>query len=113
MTNNSNTDLGTKELIQLFNDQMFSTNSINPADLFRELRAFKVSVEQAFPKLIQAMESKDLEYVEEFTNFEKATLWSVRDFLVYLLFKNLDDDVCFYLLEALSCYPWTDVKHDS
>lgn len=113
MPKNAQQDNGTEELIQLFNNQMFSSNSIDHDDLFRDLRAFKVSVEQAFPRLIQAMERKDLEYCEEFTYFEKATIWSVRDFLVYLLFKELDEDVCYYLLEALSCYPWTDAKHDS
>lgn len=113
MSKSNQQNIGTEELVQLFNNQMFSENGIDHDDLFRDLRAFKVSVEQAFPRLIQAMESKDLEFCEEFTYFEKATIWSVRDFLVYLLFKDHDDDVCYYLLEALSCYPWTDVKHDS
>lgn len=113
MTKTANNDGGSEELVQLFNDQMFSENGIELDDLMKDLRAFKVTVEQTFPRLVKAMQSKDLDYCEEFTYFDKATIHSVREFLVYLLFKDHDDDVYYCLLEALGCYQWTDVSADS
>ncbi|MCE7744378.1 MAG: hypothetical protein GPJ52_04515 [Candidatus Heimdallarchaeota archaeon] len=49
MPEKAHKSIGTEELVQLFNDQMFSENCIDFDDLMRDLRAFKVSVEQVFP----------------------------------------------------------------